>query len=246
VSTKRHTVFALDAGGSVANVRRSPLLRKRVVWFVEGPSQCTLPQHHFAEKLQVAISDGPHGYPFPALEYYFLYTHLEPGALLVLSDIHMRSINNLFQFLRCDEMFRLDEVVRTTAFFSRTDAPAFDPTGDGWRQQRYNARTLLRYDWRSTLSSVLPRRVPRGLTSYRHVRDQGRTKSVVEILFPGRGEQVGHAGVAHGRATLPAGTYLWVLARRKDVNGWCFKAVGQSPLSIAAGMCRSITAARRM
>jgi predicted O-methyltransferase YrrM len=166
--SNHHTVFALDVGASVANVRRSPLLRAEAVRFVEGPSQRTLPQHRFTEKLQLALIDGPHAYPFPDLEYYLLYPHLEPGALLILDDIHIPTIHNLFQFLRFDAMFRLEEVVRTTAFFTRTEAPTFDPLGDNWRQQKYNRSTLLRYDWKSKLASALPRSVLRSLAAYRH------------------------------------------------------------------------------
>jgi len=231
--SKHHTVFALDIGGSVANVRRSPLLREGVVSFVDGPSQRTLPQHHFTAKLQLAVIDGPHAYPFPDLEYYWLYPHLETGSLLVLDDIHIRSINNLFHFLRSDEMFRLDEVVKTTAFFTRTDAPTFDPVGDGWNQQRYNARTLLHYDWRSRLSSVVPRGVLRRLAALRYARKHGRLKSFVQILSPGRGEQVAHTGVVQGRAELSADAYVWVLAHRKDVNGWWPQ--GDGPVAVADG-----------
>ena len=35
-------------------------------------------------------------------------------------------------------MFRLLEVVGTTAFFERTSAPPFDPHGDGWWLQNFN------------------------------------------------------------------------------------------------------------
>lgn len=237
--SEHHTVFALDAGGSVSNVRRSPLLREGVVSFVEGPSQRTLPQHPFKEKLQLAVIDGPHAYPFPDLEYYCLYPHLEAGALLVLDDIHIRSINNLFHFLCSDEMFRLDEVVRATAFFTRTEAPAFDPLGDGWQQQRYNARTLLRYDWRSGLRSVLPRRVLRRLAAFRYGREHGQLRSVVQILSPRRGEDVSRIGVVKGRATVAPGAYLWVLAHRKDVNGWWPQ--GDGPVAVADG-CWSVQA----
>jgi hypothetical protein len=231
--SENHTVFAVDIGGSVTNVRRSPLLRENVVSFVEGPTQCTLRQHEFGEKLQLAIIDGPHAYPFPDLEYYFLYPYLESGALLVLDDIHIRSINNLFQFLRSDDMFRLDEVVRTTAFFTRTDARTFDPLGDDWSQQRYNARTLLRYDWWSRIRSLLPRRILRGVTAYRHAREQSRTRYVVEILSPHQGEEVSQRGVVRGRATLSSGAHLWLLARRKDVNGWWPQ--GDGPVAVIDG-----------
>lgn len=138
-----HTVFAVDAGtGSIRSIETSPLLRREAVTFVEGPTQVTLPRHTFAHRLQLALIDGPHGYPFPDLEYYYLYPHLDPDALLIVDDIHIPTITNLFDFLSADEMFDLQEVVETTAFFRRTGAPAFSPLGDGWWTQRYNKRAF--------------------------------------------------------------------------------------------------------
>ncbi len=139
--SKRHTVFALDDGtDSIRAVQNSPFLRPGVVTFIEGPTQVTLPTHRFEGKLQLALIDGPHAYPFPEMEYYYVYEHLDEGALLILDDIHIRSINNLFEFLRADDMFALTDVVETTAFFRRTDAPTFPRLGDGWWLQGYNRR----------------------------------------------------------------------------------------------------------
>ncbi len=212
--SQRHTVFALDGGsGSIAGVRRSPLLHPNVVTFVEGPTQATLPHYRFTDKLQLVLIDGPHGYPFPDLKYYFLYPHLETGALLVLDDIHIRSVHNLFQFLRRDAMFELNEVVQTTAFFTRTDAPAFNPFGDGWWQQNYNARPLLRYVWKDRLRSILP-------TSIRRRRAGGSPRCAVDITAPRSEATVTEAGIIEGTATLAADSYLWVLVRRKDFDGW--------------------------
>jgi len=138
-----HLAFTVDSGGgSVANVKASKLLLQDHVSWIEGPTQLTLPTYKFLKPLQAALIDGPHAYPFPDLEYYYLYQHLEAGALLVLDDIHIKTIHNLFDFLREDEMFRLDEVVQSTAFFSRTEAPLFCPIGDSWWQQRYNKELL--------------------------------------------------------------------------------------------------------
>jgi hypothetical protein len=219
--SRRHTVFALDGGsGSVANVRRSALLRPGVVTFVEGPTQLTLPRHRFEEKLQLVLIDGPHGYPFPDLEYYYLYPHLAPGALLILDDIHIRTVHNLFRFLRADAMFRLDEVAGTTAFFTRTEAPAFDPLGDGWNRQNYNARPLLRYAWKQRVGSLAPEPARRaGLRLQRGMAARAGAASVT-ILAPRSGEVVGAAGVVEGTATLPADGCLWVLVHRRDVAGW--------------------------
>ena len=137
--SRRHTVFALDDGtDSIRAVQTSPFLRPDVVTFIEGPSQLTLPSHRFEHTLQLALIDGPHGYPFPDLEYYYFYEHLDENALLIVDDIHIRSISNLFEFLRADDMFDLTEVVESTAFFRRTSAPTFSRIGDGWWTQGYN------------------------------------------------------------------------------------------------------------
>jgi hypothetical protein len=141
----RHTVFTKDDAGdgdSLAGVRASPLLRREAVELVVGPTQRTLPGYRFRDPLDLVLIDGAHGFPFPHLDYYFLYPHLAAGALLVLDDVHVRSVNDLFRFLRTDPMFEPVEVVRTTAFLRRTDAPPFDPFGDGWWMQPYNLRLL--------------------------------------------------------------------------------------------------------
>ena len=139
--SRDHKVFAKEnENHSITVVRDSPLLKRSTVKFFEGPTQVTLPQHKFQQKLQLALLDGPHGYPFPELEYYYLYPHLETNALLIVDDIHIPTIRRLFEFLSEDEMFRLQDVVDTTAFFARTEAPLFDPLGDGWWLQTYNTK----------------------------------------------------------------------------------------------------------
>jgi hypothetical protein len=136
--SRHHLVFAKDDGRSVTETRASPLLRAESVAFVEGPTQQTLPQQRFEGSFQVVLIDGPHGYPFPDLEYFYLYPRLDPAGLLILDDIRIPSIRRMFDILRADAMFELMEIVRDTAFFRRTDAPTFDPYGDGWWIQGYN------------------------------------------------------------------------------------------------------------
>ena len=141
--SEEHAVFALDAGtDSIRAIEHLPLLRKEVVTFVEGPTQQTLPAYGFPHRLQLALIDGPHGYPFPDLEYFYIYPHLDVDALLIVDDIHIPTITNLFEFLSVDQMFELQEVVETTAFFRRTSAPTFSTVGDGWWLQQYNQRAF--------------------------------------------------------------------------------------------------------
>lgn len=133
---------ATDGDGSLVAVRQSALFNQDGVKFVEGPTQLTLPAFQFDRKFQVIFIDGPHGFPFPNIEYYFLYPHLEEGGLLILDDIHIPTITQLYDFLREDDMFEHIRNVSTTAFFRRTGAELFDPLGDGWWLQQYNIRHL--------------------------------------------------------------------------------------------------------
>jgi len=141
--SQHHTVFALDdtgGGNSFAKVRASALLKQEAVDFVIGPTQETLPRHKFVDPLQLVLIDGPHGYPFPELEYYFFYPHLDEDVLLIIDDIHIPTIFRLFSFLREEEMCDFLGVVSTTAFFRGNSVPLFDPLGDGWWWQTYNRK----------------------------------------------------------------------------------------------------------
>lgn len=136
-----HLVFTNDDrgnGDSLDRVQGSELLRGSAVRFVLGPTQRTLLRHAFEHPLQLVLIDGPHAYPFPELEYFALYPHLSEDALLILDDIDVPTLFHLFTFLKEDAMFRHLETVRTTAFFARTNAPLFEPWGDGWWLQGYN------------------------------------------------------------------------------------------------------------
>jgi len=136
--SRNHLVFALDYGNSITNVRNSPLLRGESVTFVEGATQETLRKYDFKVKFGLVLIDGPHGYPFPDMEYWYFYPHIATGGLLILDDIHIPTIHNLFEFLKEEQMFDYKGLVGTTAFFVRNDAPLFDPLSDGWWLQNYN------------------------------------------------------------------------------------------------------------
>lgn len=85
--------------------------------------------------------------------------HLETNGLLVIDDIDIPSIRNMFHVLRRDAMYTLLDVVRNTAFFRRTEAPCIDPFGDEWWEQGYN-RSKLR---KTLLAHRLNQCIPQGL-----------------------------------------------------------------------------------
>jgi hypothetical protein len=143
----KHTVFALDdrQHGDQSSVRfflDCPLSRPDRVEFIFGPTQRTLPLFAGHVPYDLIMLDGPHGYPFPELEYLFLYPHLKKGGILILDDVHGPTIGRLADFIAEDEMFECIGLVEATALFRRTEAPTFDPCGDGWWAQRYNRRRV--------------------------------------------------------------------------------------------------------
>jgi hypothetical protein len=145
--SRDHLVFAQDDrgdGDSLDRVQTSPLLKPGIVTFVVGPTQVTLPRHDLPEHLDVVQLDGPHGFPFPELEYYYFYPRIRTGGTLIVDDIQIPSIRAMFRILRKDRMWQLSGLVGQTAFFTRTDAPTLDPTGDGWWLQGYNRLPLVR------------------------------------------------------------------------------------------------------
>lgn len=154
--SRNHTVFAIDIGQSLSQVRESYFLNPEVVEFVEGPTQLTLPAYQFQDKFDVVLIDGPHGYPFPDLEYYYFYPHLSEGGLLIIDDINIPSIKRMVEIISCDDMFDRVEIVSKTMFLKRTDAPLFDPLADGWWDQQYNQGFLKRTNRLERLKQMMP------------------------------------------------------------------------------------------
>jgi hypothetical protein len=135
-----HTCFTIAGGNSLERVQAVPHLQHERVKFVIGPSQLTLWQHSFARPLDFVLVDGPHGFPFAHLEYFHFYPKIRKGGLLVVDDIHIPTIRQLYDVLCDDKMWRHIEDVENTAFFQRTEEPTFDPHGDGWQTQQFNQR----------------------------------------------------------------------------------------------------------
>ena len=62
------------------------------------------------------------------------------GGVLIIDDVHIPSIANMYGVLRADRMYHEIEIIDNTAFLRRTVAPAIDPYGEGWWDQAYNAK----------------------------------------------------------------------------------------------------------
>lgn len=140
--SKKHVSFTYDdqslENGSVRFTTDCSLYRPETVEFIFGPTQQTLPRYSFSGLIDGALIDGPHGFPFPQLEYYFIYPNLKTDAILIVDDVHIPTIFQMYSFLREEPMFEFIEKSENTAFFRRTSVPTFDPLCDGWFLQEFN------------------------------------------------------------------------------------------------------------
>jgi hypothetical protein len=57
---------------------------------------------------------------------------------LAIDNVEIPTVRKMFDILRADAMWKLDEVILNTAFFYRTSAPAFRRTCDDWELQGFN------------------------------------------------------------------------------------------------------------
>ena len=146
--SKHHLIFTLDEGGhpdsNTVYVESHPLYRPDVCETVLGPTQQTLPKFQFSRPIDWVLFDGPHAFPMPQLEYYYVYPHLRPGSVIAFDDLTIPHIREMFLLLAEDDMYDLIDIVQgKLGFLRRTDHRAYDPLdtqGDIWYTQRYNLK----------------------------------------------------------------------------------------------------------
>jgi len=165
--SENHLVFAFDEGDrSISSVKQSELFKAENVTFIEGPTQKTLPQYNFTKKFQLALIDGPHGYPFPDLEYYYFYPNIVEGGLLLVDDIQIPTVHRMFEIIKAEDMFRLLTVVDNMAFFRRTDSPLINPFRDDWWLQGYNRSHIKRLQKRKKIVKSIPEIVKKNIPHF--------------------------------------------------------------------------------
>ena len=155
-ASDRHMAFAIDGKDrTISELRKHSDLRTGKVTFVEGETKDTLPPYRFESELDLVLLDGPHAYPLPQIEFAYLFPWIRVGGWLVVDDIQIPSVYEIFDFLRKEPPVVLEEVVVRTAFFRRTGAAEHSP--DGWARQGINRHTVLRYSWRDHLRRLIGR-----------------------------------------------------------------------------------------
>ena len=79
--------------------------------------------------------DGAHRYPFAEIDYHYTEKKLRVGGYLVLDDVHLPSVRNLFLFLKKEKNWELETIIDHTAFFIKI---AEEVIIDDWQNQGIN------------------------------------------------------------------------------------------------------------
>lgn len=153
-ASEQHFAFAIEGKDfTLTELRRQHHFRSETVRIVEGDTRRTVPQYKFDRELDMILLDGPHAYPLPQIEFAYLFPWLKIGGWLVLDDLQIPSVYELFRFLRKESEVLLEEVVVRTAFFRRLSV--VERGMDGWDLQGINRTSVLRYSWRDRLRRLL-------------------------------------------------------------------------------------------
>jgi len=147
-TSKKHYVFALDdrsdgVASSVNFYRMCPLTQQDRIIEIFGPTQITLPKSDHSDHYDCVLIDGPHGFPFPEIEYGFFYPKIKTGGLLILDDVAIPTIGRMADILCEDDMWNpISLIGGNTLVLERTDSPLTNPVGDEWWTQKYNRRRV--------------------------------------------------------------------------------------------------------
>jgi predicted O-methyltransferase YrrM len=107
--------------------------------FIAGLSDDVLPSLLDHDRtLDVGFIDGAHSFPFPELDWYYITRSLKIGGRLLMDDITIPAVTEVFHHMRLEPHWRLESVLDERAASFTLLAPP--PTGDTWIYQRYNRR----------------------------------------------------------------------------------------------------------
>lgn len=70
--------------------------------------------------LDFVFIDGAHRYPYAEIDYHFTEMKLKIGGYMVVDDVQLPSVRNLYLFLKKEKNWQLDALIGNTAFFIKT------------------------------------------------------------------------------------------------------------------------------
>jgi hypothetical protein len=138
-----HTAISVDAGEHQrvrAYLREIGVDDSRLTTIV-GWSDAVLPTLCTGERtLDVALIDGAHAFPYPAVDWHYISRMLKAGGVLLFDDIPIPASACVFRFMESDPHWRLNEILDNhAAAFTLIRVPVVQ-TGEltDWTKQPFN------------------------------------------------------------------------------------------------------------
>jgi hypothetical protein len=105
--------------------------------FAVGLSDDVLPALLSRERtLDVALIDGAHSFPFPVLDWYYVTRSLKVGGKLLMDDIPVPVVTQVFRHMRLEPNWRLDRICDNRA--AALTMLALPRADDEWFDQPFN------------------------------------------------------------------------------------------------------------
>ena len=102
--------------------------------------------------LDFVFIDGAHRYPFAEIDYHFTEKKLKVGGYMVVDDVQLPSVRNLFVFLKKEKNWQLDAVIGKTAFFIKTKE---EELINDWQNQGINRFYLVYSDCKVKVKQLI-------------------------------------------------------------------------------------------
>ena len=113
--------------------------------FIQGRSEYVLPNLEKPECIDTVLIDGGHAFPIPYIDWFYSARKLVFGGLLVLDDIHLKTVNILYNFLSKQPEWEVDCTFRRTAFFRKIGELDINSEWDYWNKQPFNTDLVARF-----------------------------------------------------------------------------------------------------
>ncbi len=107
--------------------------------FIEARSEIILPNLTEPRELDVILIDGGHAFPIPFIDWFYTRQQLVVGGLLVLDDVHLKTVNILYEFLEKQPEWEKLKLIHKTVFFRKYSELIDNESWDYCNKQPFNS-----------------------------------------------------------------------------------------------------------
>lgn len=106
--------------------------------FIELSSDIALPALKDIDKIDIALIDGNHSFPFPIIDWYYIDKYLIPGSKILIDDSQINSIKILCGYLKVEPAYKYIRSIGRCMVFEKIS----EVITMGWAFQEINKLEL--------------------------------------------------------------------------------------------------------